>query len=35
LGDLAVHTRDEKLAGEIVERVSETAEPGGGIAQRG
>jgi hypothetical protein len=35
LGDLAVHTRGEKFAGEIVERVSEPAEPGGGIAQRG
>jgi CBS domain-containing protein len=27
LGDLAVHTRDERLAGEVVERVSEPAEP--------
>jgi CBS domain-containing protein len=27
LADLAVHTRDEHLAGEVVERVSEPAEP--------
>lgn len=27
LGDLAVGTRDEQLAGEVVERVSEPAEP--------
>jgi CBS domain-containing protein len=27
LGDLAVHTGDERLAGEVVERVSEPADP--------